>query len=50
MAEEKVRRSLLLKTAMEILRDAGTKIPQSQVLEELQQQSATDSIRAESGQ
>ena len=36
MAEEKVRRSLLLKTALEILRDAGTKVPQSQVLEELQ--------------
>ena len=36
MAEEKVRRGLLFKTALEILRDAGTKIPQSQVLEELQ--------------
>ena len=35
MAEEKVRRSLLLKTALEILRDAGTKVPPSQVLEEL---------------
>ena len=38
MAEEKVRRGLLLKTALEILRDAGTKIPPSQVLEELQPQ------------
>ena len=36
MAEDKVRRGLLLKTAMEILRDEGTKVPQSQVLEELQ--------------
>lgn len=36
MAEEKVRRSLLLKTAMEILRDAGTKVHPSQVLEEIQ--------------
>ena len=36
MAEDKVRRGLLLKTALEILRDAGTKVPQSQVLEELQ--------------
>jgi 5-methylcytosine-specific restriction protein B len=36
MPEDKVRRGLLLKTALEILRDAGTKVPQSQVLEELQ--------------
>ena len=36
MTEEKVRRSLLLKTAMEILRDAGTKVHPSQVLEEIQ--------------
>jgi 5-methylcytosine-specific restriction protein B len=36
MAEEKVRRSLLLKTAMEILRDAGRKMPSNQVLEEVQ--------------
>jgi 5-methylcytosine-specific restriction protein B len=36
MAEEKVRRSLLLKTALEILRDAGTKMHPSQVLEEIQ--------------
>lgn len=35
MAEDKVRRGLLLKTALEILRDAGMKVPQSQVLEEL---------------
>ena len=36
MTEEEVRRSLLLKTAMEILRDAGTKVHPSQVLEEIQ--------------
>jgi 5-methylcytosine-specific restriction protein B len=35
MVEEGVRRGLLLKTALEILRDAGTKVPQSKVLEEL---------------
>ena len=35
MAEERVRRAVLLQAAMEILRDAGTKIPQGQVLEEL---------------
>jgi len=35
MAEEKVRRGLLLKTALEILRDAGTKLQPSQVLEEI---------------
>jgi hypothetical protein len=32
MAEDKVRRGLLLETALEILRDAGTKVPQSQCL------------------
>ena len=37
MAEDHVRRDLLLKTVLEILRDAETKIPQSQVLEELRQ-------------
>ena len=36
MAVDKVRRGLLLKTALEILRDAGTKVPQGKVLEELQ--------------
>jgi hypothetical protein len=35
MADDHVRRDLLLKTALEILRDAGTKVPQAQVLEEL---------------
>ena len=35
MAEERVRRAVLFQAAMEILRDAGTKIPQDQVLEEL---------------
>ena len=35
MAEEKVRRGLLLKTALEILRDAGTKLQPNQVLEEI---------------
>jgi 5-methylcytosine-specific restriction protein B len=35
MAEDKVRRSLLLKTAMEILRDHGGKMRPSEVLEEL---------------
>jgi 5-methylcytosine-specific restriction enzyme B len=35
MAEDHVRRDLLLKTTMEILRDAGTKLPPGQVLEEL---------------
>ena len=35
MAEDHVRRNLLLKTALEILRDAGTKVPPSQVLDEL---------------
>ena len=35
MAEERVRRALLFQVAMETLRDAGTKIPQGQVLEEL---------------
>jgi 5-methylcytosine-specific restriction enzyme B len=35
MAEEHVRRDLLLKTTLEILRDAETKIPPGQVLEEL---------------
>jgi len=31
---------MLLKTALEILRDAGTKVPQSQVLEELRRKVA----------
>jgi 5-methylcytosine-specific restriction protein B len=35
MAEDRVRRDLLLKTALEILRDDGTKVPPVQVLEEL---------------
>jgi 5-methylcytosine-specific restriction enzyme B len=35
MAEDQVRRGLLVKTVLEILREAGTKIPQAQVLEEL---------------
>ena len=35
MAEDHVRRDLLLKTTMEILRDTGTKLPPGQVLEEL---------------
>jgi 5-methylcytosine-specific restriction enzyme B len=35
MAEEHVRRDLLVKTVLEILRDAGTKVPPSQVLDEL---------------
>ncbi len=35
MAEEPVRRALLLRTTMEILRDAGTKLSQSDVHEEL---------------
>jgi 5-methylcytosine-specific restriction enzyme B len=37
MAEDKVRRSLLLKTAMEILRDHGSKMHQSKVLEQIRQ-------------
>ena len=37
MAEEKVRRSLLLKTAMEILRDHGTKMQSGDVLAEIRQ-------------
>src|ERR1700739_3559053 len=37
MAEDKVRRSLLLKTAMEILRDHGGKMHQSKVLEQIRQ-------------
>ena len=40
MAEDRVRRGLLLKTALEILRDAGTKVPQGQVLEEIRRQVA----------
>ena len=40
MAEEHVRRDLLLKTALEILRDAGTKVPPGQVLEELRRRVA----------
>ena len=35
MAEDRVRSELLLKTTLEILRDAGTKVPPAQVLEEL---------------
>jgi 5-methylcytosine-specific restriction protein B len=35
MAEEHVRRDLLVKTVLEILRDAGTKVPPSQALDEL---------------
>src|SRR5260370_42280020 len=35
MAEENVRRDLLVKTVLEILRDAGTRVPPSQVLDEL---------------
>ncbi len=35
MAEERVRRAMLFQAAMEILRDAGTKIPQGQVFDEL---------------
>ncbi len=35
MAEDQVRRGLLVKTVLEILRDAGTKVSQSQVLDEL---------------
>src|SRR6266568_5436577 len=35
MAEEHVRRDLLVKTVLEILRDAGAKVPPSQVLDEL---------------
>ena len=40
MAEEHVRRDLLLKTALEILRDLGTKVPPRQVLEELRRRVA----------
>jgi 5-methylcytosine-specific restriction protein B len=35
MADDQVRRGLLVKTALESLRDAGTKVPQNQVLEDL---------------
>jgi 5-methylcytosine-specific restriction enzyme B len=35
MAEEHIRRDLLIKTVLEILRDAGTKVPPSQMLDEL---------------
>ena len=35
MADEHIRRDLLIKTVLEILRDAGTKVPPSQVLDEL---------------
>jgi hypothetical protein len=35
MAEDHVRRDLLIKTTLEILREAGTKVPQNQVLDEL---------------
>ncbi len=35
MAEEHVRRDLLIKTVLEILRDAGTRVPQAQVVAEL---------------
>lgn len=40
MAEDHVRRDLLLKTALEILRDAGIKVPPNQVLEELRRRVA----------
>jgi len=40
MADEKVRRSLLLKTAMEILRDHGVKLQSAKVLEEMRQRVA----------
>ena len=40
MAEERLRWGLLLRTALEILRDAGTKVPQAQVLEELRRRVA----------
>jgi 5-methylcytosine-specific restriction protein B len=40
MAEDQVRRSLLLKTALEILRDAGNKVAPSEVLQELQHRMA----------
>ena len=40
MAEDRVRRALLLKTVLEILRDAGTRVPQSQVLEEVRRRVA----------
>jgi 5-methylcytosine-specific restriction enzyme B len=35
MAEDQVRRGLLVKAVLEILRESGTKVPQTQVLEEL---------------
>jgi 5-methylcytosine-specific restriction enzyme B len=35
MADDHVRRDLLLKTALEILRDTGTKMPRPQVMEEI---------------
>ena len=50
MAEEKVRRGLLLKTALEILRDAGTKLQPSQVLEEHPAPASPHSARTEPGQ
>lgn len=34
MAEEHIRRDLLIKTVLGILRDAGTKVSPSQVLDE----------------
>ena len=40
MAEDKVRRGLLLKTAMEILRDHGSKLQPVKVLEEMRQRVA----------
>ena len=35
MVEEHIRRDLLIKTVLDILRDAGSKVPPSQVLDEL---------------
>ena len=43
MAEEKVRRGLLLKTAMEILRDDGAKVQPAKVLEEIRRRVALTS-------
>ena len=43
MAEERVRRGLLLRTVMEILRDAGTKLSQQELDAELGRRVAADS-------
>lgn len=40
MAEDHVRRDQLVKTVLEVLRDAGTKVPQAQVLDEVQRRIA----------